>query len=421
MAKCEIITIGDELLIGQVVNTNMSWIASELSHIGMDITRAVTISDDKESILEALKVSHTRNDVVIITGGLGPTNDDITKECACEFFNTTLTLNEQAYQNIVERFSMLGYEVTRVNMMQAMVPSSCIPLQNKCGTAPGMLFERIDSNGNPKLTIFLPGVPKEMKHLMDLYVKPLIKSTYNQKGIYYRTVLTQGRGESFVAEEIKDWEANLPSNVKVAYIPQYGNLKLRVTAYGRDREENMQIVEEEIGKLTELIPDIVYGYDEDTLELVLGIMLLSNDLTISTAESCSGGAIASRITSIPNSSQYFKGSLVAYTNEVKVDVLGVKQSTIDNYGAVSKETVEEMAKQSLELMGTDIAIATTGMAGPTSSDEQIPIGTIWIAVASHDSVESKMFCFGDDREINIKRTANSALKMAYDYLITNYL
>lgn len=421
MAKCEIITIGDELLIGQVVNTNMAWIASELSHIGVDITRAITISDDRNSILEALESSHKNNDITIITGGLGPTNDDITKDCACEFFNSTLILNEQAYQNIVERFNMLGYELTKVNKMQAMVPSNCIPLQNKCGTAPGMLFTETDSNENIKLTIFLPGVPKEMKHLMDLYVKPLIKSTYNYKGVYYKTVLTQGRGESFVAEQIKDWEANLPSNVKVAYLPQYGNLKLRVTAYGKDREENMQIVEEEVSKLTELVSDIVYGYDEDTLELVLGIMLLSNELTISTAESCSGGAIATRITSVPNSSQYFKGSLVAYTNEVKVNTLGVNQETIDKYGVVSKETAEEMAKRSLELMGTDIAIATTGMAGPTSNDEKVAIGTIWIAVASHDFVESKMFCFGDDREINIQRTANSALKMAYDYLITNYL
>lgn len=421
MAKCEIITIGDELLIGQVVNTNMAWIASELSHIGVDITRAITISDDRNSILEALESSHKNNDITIITGGLGPTNDDITKDCACEFFNSTLILNEQAYQNIVERFNMLGYELTKVNKMQAMVPSNCIPLQNKCGTAPGMLFTETDSNENIKLTIFLPGVPKEMKHLMELYVKPLIKSTYNYKGVYYKTVLTQGRGESFVAEQIKDWEANLPSNVKVAYLPQYGNLKLRVTAYGKDREENMQIVEEEVSKLTELVSDIVYGYDEDTLELVLGIMLLSNELTISTAESCSGGAIATRITSVPNSSQYFKGSLVAYTNEVKVNILGVNQETIDKYGVVSKETAEEMAKRSLELMGTDIAIATTGMAGPTSNDEKVAIGTIWIAVASHDFVESKMFCFGDDREINIQRTANSALKMAYDYLITNYL
>lgn len=421
MAKCEIITIGDELLIGQVVNTNMAWIASELSHIGVDITRAITISDDRNSILEALESSHKNNDITIITGGLGPTNDDITKDCACEFFNSTLILNEQAYQNIVERFNMLGYELTKVNKMQAMVPSNCIPLQNKCGTAPGMLFTETDSNENIKLTIFLPGVPKEMKHLMDLYVKPLIKSTYNYKGVYYKTVLTQGRGESFVAEQIKDWEANLPSNVKVAYLPQYGNLKLRVTAYGKDREENIQIVEEEVSKLTELVSDIVYGYDEDTLELVLGIMLLSNELTISTAESCSGGAIATRITSVPNSSQYFKGSLVAYTNEVKVNILGVNQETIDKYGVVSKETAEEMAKRSLELMGTDIAIATTGMAGPTSNDEKVAIGTIWIAVASHDFVESKMFCFGDDREINIQRTANSALKMAYDYLITNYL
>lgn len=421
MAKCEIITIGDELLIGQVVNTNMAWIASELSHIGVDITRAITISDDRNSILEALESSHKNNDITIITGGLGPTNDDITKDCACEFFNSTLILNEQAYQNIVERFNMLGYELTKVNKMQAMVPSNCIPLQNKCGTAPGMLFTETDSNENIKLTIFLPGVPKEMKHLMDLYVKPLIKSTYNYKGVYYKTVLTQGRGESFVAEQIKDWEANLPSNVKVAYLPQYGNLKLRVTAYGKDREENMQIVEEEVSKLTELVSDIVYGYDEDTLELVLGIMLLSNELTISTAESCSGGAIATRITSVPNSSQYFKGSLVAYTNEVKVNILGVNQETIDKYGVVSKETAEEMAKRSLELMGTDIAIATTGMAGPTSNDEKVAIGTIWIAVASHDFVESKMFCFGNDREINIQRTANSALKMAYDYLITNYL
>lgn len=421
MAKCEIITIGDELLIGQVVNTNMAWIASELSHIGVDITRAITISDDRNSILEALESSHKNNDITIITGGLGPTNDDITKDCACEFFNSTLILNEQAYQNIVERFNMLGYELTKVNKMQAMVPSNCIPLQNKCGTAPGMLFTETDSNENIKLTIFLPGVPKEMKHLMDLYVKPLIKSTYNYKGVYYKTVLTQGRGESFVAEQIKDWEANLPSNVKVAYLPQYGNLKLRITAYGKDREENMQIVEEEVSKLTELVSDIVYGYDEDTLELVLGIMLLSNELTISTAESCSGGAIATRITSVPNSSQYFKGSLVAYTNEVKVNILGVNQETIDKYGVVSKETAEEMAKRSLELMGTDIAIATTGMAGPTSNDEKVAIGTIWIAVASHDFVESKMFCFGNDREINIQRTANSALKMAYDYLITNYL
>ncbi len=415
MTKCEIISIGDELLIGQVVNTNSSWIAMEVSKLGVDISTVLTIGDTEEAIMSALKDSYASNDITIVTGGLGPTNDDITKDCACKFFDSRLILNEPAYQNIVERFEMLGFQLTKANKLQAMVPDKCIPLPNQKGTAPGMLFKET-INGKEKIVVFLPGVPAEMKYLMQLYVLPLVKSCYNLRGVYFKTVLTQGKGESFVAEVIKDWESNLPANVRLAYLPKYGSVKLRVTAYGSDREENEQIVENEVAKLSALIPDIIYGYDDDTLEQAIGVLLREKSLTLSTAESCTGGRIAEMITSVPNCSQYFKGSLVAYYVETKTKVLGVRQDSIDNYGVVSKEVVEEMAKKANKLMNTNIAIATTGMAGPTSSEEHIMIGNIWIAIADNDFVVSKEFNFGNNREINIQKASDTALKMLYDYL-----
>lgn len=415
MTTSEIITIGDELLIGQVLNTNVAWIAQQLSALGINIIRDVTVGDDENEILRTLKECYSECDVVVVTGGLGPTKDDITKGCACKLFNCGLTFNEEAFQNVVNRFKNLGYEITESNRMQAMVPDKCIPLQNHNGTAPGMLFkENVD--GKTKIMVFLPGVPLEMKGLIEDYVLDILKDTYQNNGLYYRTVLTQGKGESFIAEIIKDWEASLPENVKLAYLPQYGSVRLRITAYGSDLEKNKAIVNKELEKLVRLIPEWIYGYDDDTIEHAVGVLLKKDNLTIATAESCTGGNIAHHLTLVPGSSDYFKGSIVAYSEKIKNDVLGVRKETISKYGVVSKETAEEMSQCARKLMNTDVAIATTGYAGPGGGDETSQVGTVWISVAGRNFVTSEVFHFGTNREINIKRTTYNALKMVYNCL-----
>ena len=420
MTNCEIITIGDELLIGQVINTNVAWIAQQISLLGINVIRDTTVGDNENDIMNALHDSYEKSDITIVTGGLGPTNDDITKNCACKFFNSKLIFNENVYNNVVERFKTTHYCVTEQNRLQAMLPDNCIVLPNHYGTASGMLFKSIIDSKN-KIMVFLPGVPAEMKGLMNDGVIPVIKEMFNLTGVYFRTVLTQGVGESFIAEKIKDFEDNLPENIKLAYLPQYGSVRLRLTAYGDNYEINRKTVETKLANLITLIPDIIYGYDDDTLEHAVGELLRQKKMTVSTAESCTGGNIAHLITSVPGSSDYFKGSIVSYSVEVKENILGVNKNTINKYNVVSKETVEEMAQHSITLFNTDIAIATSGIAGPTGGNNINPVGNIWIAVATKKIVNSKLFHFGLNREVNITRSSLNALKMVYDYLKNNQL
>ncbi|HLN53821.1 MAG TPA: competence/damage-inducible protein A [Lentimicrobium sp.] len=404
--KTEIITIGDELLIGQVIDTNSAWMATELNAIGIKVVQITSIGDDHDQIISALKDATGRADIIITTGGLGPTRDDITKLAICDFFKTHLVFDEDSYHNIERIFNLRGYKMTESNRRQAEVPASCSPLLNENGTAPGMLFRQ-----NGRIYFSLPGVPFEMKALMTRQVIPLLKPLSN-KTILHKTILTQGVGESFLADKIKDWESSLPPNFKLAYLPQPGMVRLRVTATGTSAEELKKSLGEYITLLYSLIPEYIFGEDNESLESILGQLLKNHNLTLSTAESCTGGSIAQMITSIPGSSAYFKGSIVSYSNEVKVNTLNVKDSTIANYGAVSRETVIEMAEGVKKQLNTDCSIAVSGIAGPDGGTPDKPVGTVWVAVITpYSGVVTKKFLFGENRERNIRRSSLAALDM----------
>jgi nicotinamide-nucleotide amidase len=404
--KAEIITIGDELLIGQVIDTNSAWIATEFNSIGIKISQITSIGDDHDQIISTLKDATNRADVIITTGGLGPTKDDITKLALCDFFKTHLIFDEQSYSNIERIFNLRGYRMTPSNRKQAEVPASCDTLLNENGTAPGMLFRQ-----NGKIYISLPGVPFEMKALVSNHVIPMLKPL-SHKAILHKTVLTQGVGESFLADKIMDWESALPSNFKLAYLPQPGMVRLRLTAIGTSRDELKAQLAEQLSLLYSLIPEYIFGEDDESLESIVGNLLKERNLTLSTAESCTGGNIAQMITSIPGSSDYFKGSIVSYSNEVKINSLNVSPSTIEQHGAVSRETVIQMAEGIKRAMNTDCSIAVSGIAGPGGGSEEKPVGTVWIAVVSPFSgTVTKKFHFGENRERNIRRSSLAALDM----------
>ncbi len=401
----EIINIGDELLIGQVINTNAAWMAQELNAIGIDIVKVTVISDKKEAILQSIDTALNNNDIVLITGGLGPTNDDITKFTLCEYFGSKLVFNENNYKRIENLFAQRGFEVTELNRQQAEVPDNCKVIPNENGTASGMWFDK-----NGKILISMPGVPFEMKTMMSNFIIPELSKNINIQ-IKHKTIHIQGIGESFLADLIKDWETELHKSISLAYLPQPGLIRLRLTAKGSINENLEIIIENEVKKLQNLIPNLIFGYDDDTLESVIGELLLKYNKTISTAESCTGGYISHLITSIPGSSNYYKGSIISYSNEIKNSLLGVSNTTLNNYGAVSKETVEEMAKGALKTLKTDYSIAVSGIAGPDGGTKEKPVGLIWIAVASENKIITEKFLHGEDRGRNIRKAALSALNM----------
>ncbi len=409
----EIISIGDELLIGQVVNTNASWIAEQLNLAGIEVQQITTISDKKDHILKILDRAFLRSDIILITGGLGPTKDDITKQTLCEFFNTSLVFNNEAYQQIHELFKARGFKVTELNRQQAELPANCIPLKNKNGTAPGMWF-----NKDGKIFVSMPGVPFEMKPMITGQVIPRLKKFYKTGFIIHKTILTQGIGESFLTEIIADWEKNLPENFNLAYLPQPGIVRLRITAKGNNKEKLIQEINSFSGKLQEIIPDLIFGYEEDTLEEIIGRLLKEKNQTLSTAESCTGGYISHLITSVPGSSNYYIGSIIAYSNLIKESLLGVKNKTLIDNGAVSKQVVTEMALGVQQKFKTDYAIATSGIAGPDGGTEKKPVGTTWIAIATPDKkVITKKYLFGEHRGRNIRKAALTALNMLRKELI----
>jgi len=426
--KIEIINIGDEILIGQVINTNAAWMAEELNRNGFKAWQFTVISDNREHILQALEDASARADIVLVSGGLGPTKDDITKETICEFFTTRLVFNQEAYENIEALFARRGYPVTEVNRKQAELPESCIALPNRLGTASGMWFEtsgqadrRTGGQGKKKLPtagcqlptvfIFLPGVPFEMKEMFTREVIPRLKERFTPQAIIHKTVLTQGIGESFLADLIKEWEGNLPAHMKLAYLPQPGIVRLRLTAAGSDQGVLQQEVDLEIFKLHTIIPDLIFGYDNDTLESIIGHLLMQQKKTLSVAESSTGGYTSHVITSIPGSSAWFQGGVVAYSNRAKEDLLYVKKETIESHGAVSEQVVMEMAIGARSRFRTDYAIAITGIAGPSGGTVDKPVGTVWIGLATPEGVSAKQFLFGDNRERNIRRTALTALNL----------
>jgi nicotinamide-nucleotide amidase len=402
----EIITIGDELLIGQVIDTNSAWIGENMNLIGIKVHQITSISDDREHILKTLEEAETRADIILITGGLGPTKDDITKTTLCEYFDTNLVFNQDAYKNIEAIFLQRGYTVTELNRRQAEVPANCTPIMNLNGTAPGMWFER-----NNKIFVSMPGVPFEMKTMMSEQILPKFTAKLNLGFIIHKTILTQGVGESFLAKTIEDWEDSLPKSIKLAYLPQPGMVRLRLTAIGNNKAEILNLIEEQDQKLRQLIPDYIFGYDNETMESVVGNLLKKHKMTVSTAESCTGGRIAHLITSVPGSSEYFIGSVVAYSNRIKEAELGVNAESLEKYGAVSEAVVREMAEGIRRKFGTDFSISTSGIAGPDGGSDEKPVGTTWIAVATPEKTITQKFLFGEHRGRNIHKAALAALNM----------
>ena len=410
--QAEIITIGDEILIGQIVDTNSAFIGQLLNLNGISVKQITSVSDDREHIIKALDEAKERADIILITGGLGPTKDDITKKTLCEYFNTTMRFDESAYQDVVNLFAQYGKTVTPINRLQAEVPAICEVIRNYNGTAPCMWF---DVDG--KVFVSMPGVPYEMKALMKNQIVPKLKSRFKFPFIFHKTVLTQGIGESALSELISDWEDSLSAvNIKLAYLPAPGMVRLRLSTKG-DNDELLRLnVDKKIEELKTIISEYIYGYeifgvDNETLEQTIGKLLREKKKTISTAESCTGGYISHLITKVPGSSDYYTGSVISYSYEIKETELGVPKEILDTQGAVSQAVVEQMAKAIRIKYRTDYSISASGIAGPGGGTKEKPVGTVWIALATPDKVISEKFQFGNHRERNIQKTANAALNM----------
>ncbi|HPJ11434.1 MAG TPA: competence/damage-inducible protein A [Flavobacterium sp.] len=406
--KATIVTIGDEILIGQVTDTNSGYIAKALEKIGVSVHEMISISDDRQHILDTFSKLQDKTDFVIITGGLGPTKDDITKKTFCDYFDDTLISDQNVLDHIVELFKKFSDRpLQQVNIDQALVPSKATVLFNRFGSAPGMWVRK-----NSTVFMSLPGVPFEMKGIVDYEIIPKIVAEYERPYIIHKTILTYGMGESMLAEKIEDWENNLPDFIKLAYLPSPGKVRLRLSARGKDQSVLEKAIEEHVESLTQIIGDIIVGFDDaETLEVVLGRLLTQQNKTVATAESCTGGKIAQIITSIPGSSKYFKGSVVAYAKEVKIDVLGVARETIQKHTVVSGQVAEEMAANVRKLLQTDYGIGITGNAGPTTDDTDKSVGIVYIALATPNGVASERFDFGQPREKVIDRAVNKSLEM----------
>lgn len=407
----EIITIGDELLIGQVIDTNSAWMAEQLNKVGVRVHQITSISDDRKHILSTLKEASHRANLILITGGLGPTKDDITKASLCEFFETVLVFSDAAYRNVERLFALRGMPVTELNRLQAMVPENCKVLENPQGTAAGLWFEK-----EGRIFVSMPGVPFEMKAIMELHVLPKLLADFDRI-ILHRTILTEGIGESLLASRIGPWEDALPPFIKLAYLPQPGMVRLRLTATGTDKDLLHLAIQKAVEELMPLAGNYIFGYDHDTMESVVGRLLREKGKTLSTAESCTGGNIAQLITSVSGSSDYFKGSVVAYSNEIKESVLGVPHQTLLDHGAVSEQTVVAMAEGIKKRFETDYAIAVSGIAGPGGGTDEKPVGTIWIAVATPEQTLAKKFLFGDHRGRNIRKASLAALNLLRKELV----
>ncbi len=410
--KAQIITIGDELLIGQTIDTNSAWIGAELSMAGFDVQRKVSVHDRRPDILNILTEVAEKSDVIIITGGLGPTSDDITKPALCEFFNTRLVMNNEVLAMVESMMRRRNFPMNENNRRQAEVPESCRVLTNAAGTAPGMWFEK-----DRTIYISLPGVPAEMKYIMNHHVMPALKKLFRSQSIIHRNIMTYGAPEAKLAEILTGFEAGLPDYVKLAYLPSSGIIKLRLTGTGAEQATIEKSVEEQVAKLYSIIPDLIYGENEESLEMVIGRLLRNKKKTLCTAESCTGGNIAHMITSIPGSSDYFKGSVIAYANSVKTELLDVPEKVIEKNGAVSEPVVTAMAEGARRLLKADFAVATSGIAGPDGGTDEKPVGTLWTAVASESGTIAEKHTLGTDRIINITRFTIVALNMLRKQII----
>jgi len=402
----ELISIGDEILYGQTLDTNSHFISTELDKLGIRVKRKVTVADNRGAMMRAFEEAEANADLIIITGGLGPTKDDLTKPLLAEYFDSGMKLHEDILEDLRKRFAKRGRELNELNKGQAELPEKCKPIENKYGTAPGMWFEKGD-----KIFISMPGVPKEMRYMMEDTVIPKFKEIYKTPVLIHKMVKTVGIPESILAERLEDWENNLPKEIKLAYLPGLNQVKLRLTASGKDQNHLLKLIDQEVDKLYEQVGKYIYGTDDSNLAAKIGELLKEKGLTIACAESCTGGYIAHLITSNAGSSEYYRGGINPYHNDLKINILGVKKETIEQHGAVSEETVIEMAERVRELFGADIGISTSGIAGPGGATEDKPVGTTWVALADGENTQTKLYHFQFDRESNIEITSNSLLNL----------
>lgn len=401
-----IVTIGDELLIGQVVDTNAAWLGKKLTEAGIKVREMISISDAPEHITSTLDKIIGVSDVVIMTGGLGPTKDDLTKETLVKYFDGNLVMDEVVLRKIEEFFKARGRKVIDSNRRQALVPDNCIILPNENGTAQGMWFTRDNTH-----VISIPGVPYEMKPLAEDHIIPRLLDTFSMPALMHKTVMTQGVPESYLAELIRKWEEALPECMNLAYLPRPGIVRLRLSVSGQCTKEGEKMLNEQVSKLLEIIPEHVFGFDDVDIQEVIGSLLRERGLTLATAESCTGGQIAEMITSVAGSSDYYLGSVIAYNNDIKIQELDVSKEKLMEHGAVSQEVVEEMALGILKRFKADFSLATSGIAGPGGGTQEKPVGTVWIAVASNDQLISRKFLFGGNRQRNIEQSSIMAISM----------
>jgi nicotinamide-nucleotide amidase len=410
--KAEIIAIGDELLYGQIVDTNSHWISQKLDKIGVKVVNRSTVGDERSSILTALRNAEQRADVILITGGLGPTKDDLTKPLLAEYFNCKIELVPEALEAVRLFFEKRGKELSDLNKLQAHLPTKCTYIPNELGTAPGMWFEE-----NGAVWMSMPGVPHEMKKLMADFVLPEVKKRFVLPVIYHKVIKTVGIGESWLADLVKDWEEKLPEHLKLAYLPSLGEVKLRITAIGEDYNILANEVEEQISRILPLVDPYIYGYDEETLHEAVGMLLKNKNKTLALAESCTGGYISHLITSIAGSSAYFNGSVVPYHNTYKSSELGVKMSTLESYGAVSEETVKEMAQNVRKKFVADFGLSISGIAGPSGGSEEKPVGMAWMACDHPEGTVTKRIQLSGERRINIHLSAIAALNLLRNCIV----
>ena len=402
----EIIAIGDELLYGQIMDTNSHWISQELDAVGVRVVRKTTVGDNRTDILTAFEEASKRAQLILITGGLGPTQDDLTKPLLAEYFGCDMVEVPESVAAVSSYFLRRGREMTPLNILQGHLPTCCTYVPNEVGTAPGMWFEQKGC-----YWMSMPGVPHEMKKLVKDFVLPKLSQVFDLPVIYHKLIKTAGIGESWLADLIKDWENALPSHIRLAYLPSLGHVKLRLTAFGEDKKVLAAAVEQQIQHILPTISNYVYGYNEETLETAVGKLLKNSGKTLALAESCSGGYISHLITTVPGSSNYLRGTVVPYHNDLKQQVLGVSSATLAQHGAVSEETVREMATGVKKLFGSDYGLASSGIAGPDGGSPDKPVGTVWIACAGPDFVEAKLLQLTQDRLINIQLTGVAVLNL----------
>ncbi len=404
--NAELLTIGDEILYGQIVDTNSQWMSVELDKLGIKVIRKTTVGDIEQDILTAFAEAENRADIILITGGLGPTSDDLTKPVLAKYFNCGLEINAEALAEVTEFFNSRGRELTEINKQQAALPTACEKITNAMGTAPGMWFNKGD-----KVFMSMPGVPHEMKRMMTEHVLPRLNKKFELPVIHHKIIRTIGLGESFLAEKIADWEKALPMHIKLAYLPSLGEVKLRLTAFGNSLSQLQTETNEQAGKLKEIIDQFIYGYGEEPIEVVIGKLLKEKKLTLSVAESCTGGYLSHLITSVPGSSEYFLGSMIPYDYQIKMRQLGVKPETLEKYGAVSEPTIIEMANIVRAKFNTDIGVATSGIAGPGGATADKPVGTVWIAYSDKNHTVTKKLQLSKDRLINIRLSSVAVLNL----------